>query len=219
MTNLCQTFCDDCLQTLDTCSPTTEWKQVRQIMRTWKIFPHYWPFVRKSIGHRWIPDSPLKRPVKSRSHCADHSLPMFPIIADRPDLSWSWQNHQIVALAPDLCLSKTASTILVRQLYDTGTTEVFDPLLVRFPRPLVRPLIRSTRLRARCWRPHPRSCRLLPRLKRPSRLKNDPVTLLPTFRRPLYATHDHQYVTGTIWPTIATTMYQIGVIASIGIDW
>ena len=86
--------------------------------------------------------------------CADHSLPMFPIIADRPDLSWSWQNHQIVALTPDLCLPKTASTILVRQLYDTGTTEVFDPLFVRFPRPLVRPLIRSTRLHSRCWRLH-----------------------------------------------------------------
>ena len=74
-------------------------------------------------------------------------------------------NHQIVALAPDLCLSKTASTILVRQLYDTGTTEVFDPLLVRFPRPLVRPLIRSTRLRARCWRPHPRSRRFATTIK------------------------------------------------------
>ena len=35
-----------------------------------------------------------------RSHCADHSLPMFPIIADRHDLSWSWQNHQIVSLYP-----------------------------------------------------------------------------------------------------------------------
>ena len=103
--------------------------------------------------------------VKPRSHCADHSLPMFPIIADRPDLSWSWQNHQIVALAPDLCLSKTASTILVRQLYDTGTTEVFDPFLVRFPRPLVRPLIRSTRLCARYWRPHPRSCRFATTIK------------------------------------------------------
>ena len=103
--------------------------------------------------------------VKPRSHCADHSLPMSPIIADRPDLSWSWQNHQIVALAPDLCLSKTASAILVPQLYDTGTTEVFDPLLVRFPRPLVRPLIRSTRLRAWCWRPHPRSCRLATTIK------------------------------------------------------
>ena len=49
-----------------------------------------------------------------------------------PDLSWSWQNHPIVASTPDLCLSKTVSTILIRQLYDTGTTEVFDPLLVRF---------------------------------------------------------------------------------------
>ena len=88
--------------------------------------------------------------VKPRSHCADHSLPMFPIIADCPDLSWSWQNHQIVALTPDLCLSKTASTILARQLYDTGTTEVFGPLWVRFPRPSVRPLIRSTRLYSRC---------------------------------------------------------------------
>ena len=103
--------------------------------------------------------------VKPRSHCADHSLSMFPIIADRPDLSWSWQNHQIVALVTDLCLSKTASTILVRQLYDTGTTEVFDPLLVRFPRPLVRPLIQSTRLRAQCWRPHPRSCRFATTIK------------------------------------------------------
>ena len=56
--------------------------------------------------------------LKPRSHCADHSLPMFPIIANRPDLSWSSQNHQIVALTPDLCLSKTASTNLVRQLYD-----------------------------------------------------------------------------------------------------
>ena len=157
--------------------------------------------------------------LKPRSHCANHSLPMFPIIADRPDLLWSWQNHQIVALTPDLCLSKTASTILVRQLYDALTTEVFDPLLVRFPRPLVRPLIPSTRLHSRCWRPHPRSCRFATRLKLPNRLKNDPVTLLPTFRRPLYATHDHQYVTGAMWPTIATTMYQIGVIASIGIDW
>ena len=104
-------------------------------------------------------------PIKPRSHCADHSLPMFPIIADRPDLSWSWQNHQIVALAPNLCLSKTASRILVRQLYETGTTEVFDPLLVRFPRPLVRPLIRSTRLRTRCWRPHPCSCRFATTIK------------------------------------------------------
>ena len=63
--------------------------------------------------------------IKPRSHCADHSLPMFPIIADHPDLPWSWQNHQIVALTPDLCLSKTASTILARQLYDNGTTGVF----------------------------------------------------------------------------------------------
>ena len=84
---------------------------------------------------------------------------MFPIIGDRPDLSWSWQNHHIVALTPDLCLSKTASTILVRQMYATSTTEVFDPLLVRFPRPSVRPLIRSTRLHSRRWRPHPRPCR------------------------------------------------------------
>ena len=90
---------------------------------------------------------------------------MFPIIADRPDPSWSWQNHQIVALTPDLCLSKTASTILVRQLYDTGTTEVVDPLLVRFPRPLVWPLIQSTRLHSRCWRPHPRSCRFATTIK------------------------------------------------------
>ena len=104
-------------------------------------------------------------PFKPRSHCADHSLPMFPIIADRPDLSWSWQNHQIVAITPDLCLSKTACTILVRQLCDTGTTEVFDPLLVRFRRPLVRPLIRSTRLHSRCWRPHPRSCRFATTIK------------------------------------------------------
>ena len=37
--------------------------------------------------------------------------------------------------------------------------------------------------------------------------------------RPLYATYNHQYVTGTIWPTIAMTMYEIGVIASVGIDW
>ena len=117
------------------------------------------------ISYWNIQISATRQLIKSRSHCADHSLPMFPIIADRPDLSWSWQNHQIVALAPDLCLSKTASAILVRQLYDTGTTEVFDPLLVRFPRPLVRPLIRSTRLRARCWRPHPRSCRFATTIK------------------------------------------------------
>ena len=103
--------------------------------------------------------------LKPRSHCADHSLPMFPIIADRPDLSWSWQNHQIVAITPDLCLSKTACTILVRQLYDTGTTEVFDPLLVRFRRPLVRPLIRSTLRHSRCWRPHPRSSRFATTIK------------------------------------------------------
>ena len=37
-----------------------------------------------------------------------------------------------MALTPDLCLSKTSGTILVRQLYDTGMTEVFHPLLVRF---------------------------------------------------------------------------------------
>ena len=103
--------------------------------------------------------------LKPRSHCADHSLPMFPIIADRPDLLWSWQNHQIVALTPDFCLSKITSTILVRQLCDTGTTEVVDPLLVRFPRPLVRPLIRSTRLHSRCWRSHPRSCRFATTIK------------------------------------------------------
>ena len=90
---------------------------------------------------------------------------MFPIVADRPDLSWSWQNHQIVASTPEFCLSKTASTILVRQLYDTGMAEVFDPLLVRFPRPLVRSLIRSTRLHSRCWRPHPRSCRFATTIK------------------------------------------------------
>ena len=54
---------------------------------------------------------------------------MLPIKAVRPDMSWSWQNHQIVALTPDLCLSKTACTILVRQLYDTGSTKMFDPLL------------------------------------------------------------------------------------------
>ena len=110
-------------------------------------------------------DAPRIRVVKPRSHCADHTLPMFPIIADRPDLSWSWQNHQIVILTPDLCLSKTVSTILVRQMYDTGTTEVFDPLLVRFPRPLIRPLIRLTRLRSRCWRPHSRPCRFATAIK------------------------------------------------------
>ena len=103
--------------------------------------------------------------IKPRSHCADHSLPMFPIIADRPDLPWSWQNHQIVAITPDLCLSKTACMILVRQLYNTGTTEVFDPLLVRFRRPLERPLIWSARLHSRCWRPHPRSCRFATTIK------------------------------------------------------
>ena len=155
--------------------------------------------------------------VKPRSHCADHSLPMFPIKADHPHLSWSWQNHQIVALTPDLCLSKTASMILVQQLYDTGTRDVFNPLLVSFPRPLVRPLIRSTRLHSEFWRPHPRSV-MLPGLRWPDWLKNNSVTLLATFRRPLYATHDHQYVAGTIWPTIAMIMYQIGVIASIVID-
>ena len=120
--------------------------------------------------------------VKPRSHCADHSLPMFPIIADRPDLPWSWQNRQIVALTHDLCLHKTAGTILVRQLYDTGTTEVFDPLLVRLPRPLLRPLIRSTRLHSRCWRPHPRSCRFATTIK----------TTKPTKERPRHAFGDLQ---------------------------
>ena len=66
---------------------------------------------------------------------------------------------------PYLCLSKTASTSLERQLYDNGTTHVFDPLLVCFPRPLVRPLMRSTRLHSRCWRPHLRSCRFATRVK------------------------------------------------------
>ena len=122
-----------------------------------------WAFQTLHVGivHNGTPGMILK----PRSHCADHPLPMFTIIADRPDLSWSWQNHQIVGLTPDLCLPKTASTILVRQLYDTGTTEVFDPLLVRFPRPLVRPLIRSTRLHSRCWRLHPRSCRFATAIK------------------------------------------------------
>ena len=117
------------------------------------------------VSDRYLIDVDPRAFVKPRSHCADHSLPMFPIIADRPDLSWSWQNHQIVAFTPDLCLSKTVCTILVRQLYDTGTTEVFDPLLVRFRRPLVRPLIRSTRLYSRCWRPHSRSCRCATTIK------------------------------------------------------
>ena len=121
--------------------------------------------------------------VKPRSHCADHSLPMFPIIADRPDLTWSWQNRQIVALTPDLCLSKTASSILVRQLYDTGTTtEMFELLLVRLPRPLLRQLIRSTRLHSRCWRPHPRSCRFATTIK----------TTKPTKGRPRHALGDLQ---------------------------
>ena len=141
----------------------------------------------------------------------DHSRP--------PDLSWSWQNHQIVALAPNLCLCKTASTILVRELYDTGTTEVFDLLLASFPRPLVWPLIWSTRLHSDVEDHTHALAHLLPQLKWSNQLKNDPVTLLVTFRRLLYHTHDHQYVTGTVWPTIATTMYQVGVIASIGIDW
>ena len=110
---------------------------------------------------------------------------MFPIIADRPDLSWSWQNRQIVAITPDLCLSKTACTILVRQLYDTGTTEVFDPLLVRFRRPLVRPLIQSTRLHSRCWRPHPRSCRFATTIK----------TTQPTKERSRHAFGDLQKTT------------------------
>ena len=149
----------------------------------WKHFPRYWPFVRGI--HRSSVNSPHKVQwrgalifslicdlnkrlskqkcgwwFKPRSHCADHSLSMFPIIADRPDLSWSWQNHQIVVITLDLCLSKTSCTILVQQLCDTGTTEVFEPLsCVRFRRPLVRPLIRSTRLHSWCWRPHIRSCR------------------------------------------------------------
>ena len=58
--------------------------------------------------------------LKPRSHCADYSLPMFPNIVDHPDLSWSWQNHQIVAVTPNLCVSKTAGTILVRQHWYDG---------------------------------------------------------------------------------------------------
>ena len=82
-----------------------------------------------SVGKRLaVIGKPVRQSFKPRSHCADHSLPMFPIIADRFDLTWSWQNRQIVALTPDLCLSKTASSILVRQLYDTGTTEIFELL-------------------------------------------------------------------------------------------
>ena len=107
----------------------------------------------KRFGHnRDAPETPSRssrRYCKAQVTLCRSFLPMFPIIADSPDLSWSWQNHQIVALIPDLCLSKTASTILVRQLYDTCTTEVFCPLFVRFPRPSVRPLIRSTRLHSR----------------------------------------------------------------------
>ena len=43
------------------------------------------------IGHRRFASHIglcfLSVTLKPRSHCADHSLPMFPIIADRPDLS------------------------------------------------------------------------------------------------------------------------------------
>ena len=148
----------------------TFWWEVRYSSVTWmserrsssatRLFVAQRVHAKKSQIHR----SPVDW-LKPRSRCADHSLPMFPIITNRHDLSWSWQNHQIVALTPDLCLSKTASTILVRQLYDTGATVVFDPLLARFPRPLVRPLIRSIRLHSRCWRPHPRSCRFATAIK------------------------------------------------------
>ena len=55
--------------------------------------------------------------LKPRSHCADHSLPMFPIIEDRPDLTWSWQNHQIVAF-------NSRSLSVQDCLYDISTTAV-----------------------------------------------------------------------------------------------
>ena len=74
--------------------------------------------------------------------------------------------------------------------------DVFDPLLVRFPISTTTDTIDTTAL---------------------TMLTTTP-TLLPICCQE-YATHDHQYVTSTIWPTITTTMYQIGVIASIGIDW
>ena len=52
-----------------------------------------------SVGKRSaLIGKPVRQSLKHRSHCADHSLPMFPIIADRPNLWWSWHNHQIVAL-------------------------------------------------------------------------------------------------------------------------
>ena len=70
-------------------------------------------------------------------------------------------------------------------VHDTGTTEVFDPLLVRFRRPLVRPLIRSTRLHSRCWRPHPHSCRFATTIK----------TTWPTKERSRHAFGDPQKTT------------------------
>ena len=102
--------------------------------------------------------------LKPRSHCADHSLPMLSI--SRPP-----QSFMIVTKPADRGLNSRSLSVqdcwyhLSRELFDTGTTEVFDPLLVRFPRPLVRPLIRSIRLHSRCWRPRPRSCRFATAIK------------------------------------------------------
>ena len=28
---------------------------IHEDIMTWKGFPHYWPYVRESTGHRWIP--------------------------------------------------------------------------------------------------------------------------------------------------------------------
>ena len=61
-------------------------------------------------------------------------------------------------------------------------THVFDPLIVRFRRPLVRPLIQSTRLHSRCKRPHPRSCRFAIMIK----------TTYPTKERSRHAFGDLQ---------------------------
>ena len=52
----------------------------------------------------------------------DHNVPIiFADLSDVPDLSWSWQNHQIVVFAPDLwhyMLPTTTSTIDVRLLHE-----------------------------------------------------------------------------------------------------
>ena len=155
-----------------------------------------------------------------------HIMPiMFADVPDVPDHLWSWQNNQMVVFY-SRCLELNAaydqydrSTAVARIDHDIDTSEVFGLLSVRFPQPSVQPPVRSTWLNLRCWRPHTRFRRFATTIKTTPQTIVRSLHAFGTITRPLHATYDRQYATVTKWTTNVTTMDQIRMIASIGMDW